>query len=102
MKTTVKDVMTTRVIWVRKDATFREMAAALREHRVSAFPVLGDEDKVIGVVSEADMLAKEALDPGVFSGLLHHRDAEKARGPSMTTLTSMSWPTSRWTKARFP
>ena len=32
MNTTVKDVMTTRVIWVKKDATFREMAAALHEH----------------------------------------------------------------------
>ena len=82
MKTTVKDVMTTRVIWVRKGATFREMAVALREHRVSAFPVLGDEDKVIGIVSEADMLTKEALDgePGVFSSILHRRDNEKARG----------------------
>lgn len=80
MKTAVKDVMTTRVIWVRKDASFRDLAAALRRHRVSAFPVLGDGDKVIGVVSEADMLTKEAVDPGVFSGLLHHRDAEKARG----------------------
>ncbi len=82
MKTAVKDVMTTRVIWVRKDAPFRELAAALRRHRVSAFPVLGDDDKVIGVVSEADLLAKEALDgePGVFAGILHHRDAEKARG----------------------
>ena len=80
MKTAVKDVMTTRVIWVRKDAPFRELAAALRRHRVSAFPVLGDDDKVIGIVSEADMLAKEAVDPGVIAGILHHRDAEKARG----------------------
>ena len=82
MKTAVKDVMTTRVIWVRKEASFRELAVALRTHRVSAFPVLGDGDKVIGIVSEADMLAKEALDgePGVFAGILHRRDAEKARG----------------------
>jgi CBS-domain-containing membrane protein len=82
MKTTVKEVMTTRVIWVKKDATFREMAAALREHRVSAFPVIDDDGKVIGVVSEADMLTKEALDgePGVIAGLLHHRDQVKARG----------------------
>jgi CBS-domain-containing membrane protein len=82
MQTAVKDVMTIRVIWVRKEAPFREMAAALRTHRVSAFPVLGEGDKVIGIVSEADMLTKEALDgePGMFSGLLHHRDAEKARG----------------------
>src|SRR2546429_3509144 len=82
MNTTVKDVMTTRVIWVKKDATFREMAAALREHRVSAFPVVDDDRKVIGVVSEADMLNKEALvdEPGMISGILHHRDQVKARG----------------------
>jgi len=66
---TVKDVMTTRVIWVQKNATFREMAVALHEYRVSAFPVVDDDRKVIGVVSEADMLNKEALDdePGVIS-----------------------------------
>ena len=82
MKTAVKDVMTTRVIWVKKDATFREMAVALREYRVSAFPVVDDDRKVIGVVSEADMLTKEALDdePGVISGILHRRDQAKARG----------------------
>jgi CBS domain-containing protein len=82
MSTTVKDVMTTRVIWVRKDATFREMAAALREYRVSAFPVVDDDRKVIGLVSEADMLTKEALidEPGVISGILHRRDQAKARG----------------------
>ena len=74
--------MTTRVIWVKKDATFREMAVALHEHRVSAFPVVDDDRKVIGVVSEADMLTKEALDdePGVISGILHRRDQAKARG----------------------
>ena len=78
----VKDVMTTRVIWVSKGATFQEMAAALREYRVSAFPVVDDDRKVIGVVSEADMLNKEALvdESGVFGGILHRRDQAKARG----------------------
>jgi CBS-domain-containing membrane protein len=80
--TTVQEIMTTRVIWVKKDATFREMAVALREHRVSAFPVVDDDHKVIGVVSEADMLTKEALDdePGVLVGILHRKDQAKARG----------------------
>ena len=81
MKTAVKDVMTTRVIWVKQSATFREMVVALRENRVSAFPVIDDDGKVVGVVSEADMLTKEAMaDPGVLDGLLHHRDQNKARG----------------------
>jgi CBS domain-containing protein len=82
MKTEVKDVMTTRVIWVKKDATFREIAVALREHRVSAFPVVDEDGTVVGLVSEADLLTKEALDgeSGVFSSLLHRRDRAKARG----------------------
>ena len=80
--TTVQEIMTTRVIWVKRDATFREMAVALRQHRVSAFPVVDDDHKVIGVVSEADMLAKEALgdEPGVLAGILHRKDQAKARG----------------------
>jgi CBS domain-containing protein len=86
MKSTVREVMTTRVIWVRKDASFREMAVALREHRVSAFPVLDRAGKVIGVVSEADLLTKEALDsepegmPGMIAGILRRKEQEKARG----------------------
>ena len=86
MEPIVKDVMTTRVVSVTKAASFRTMAALLREHRVSAFPVLDDDGKVIGVVSEADMLAKEALKsepggmPGMITGILRRKEHEKARG----------------------
>jgi CBS-domain-containing membrane protein len=81
MSPMVKDVMTTQVMAVRRDATFKEMAATLRRFRVSAFPVIDEHQKVIGVVSEADMLAKEVLaEPGVIGGLLHHRDVQKAGG----------------------
>jgi CBS-domain-containing membrane protein len=78
---TVKDVMTTQVVAVRIGATFKEMAAALRRYRVSAFPVIDEQDKVIGIVSEADLLAKEALtNPGVLAELLHRKDVRKAEG----------------------
>src|SRR5215471_831805 len=86
MDPTVKDVMTSRVVSVTRGASFRAMAAALRKYRVSAFPVLDDDGKVIGVVSEADMLVKEALDsephgmPGMIAGLLRRKEHEKARG----------------------
>jgi CBS domain-containing protein len=86
MNTAVRDVMTTRVVSVRQDASFREMARGLRENRVSAFPVLDDDGKVIGLVSEADLLTKQALDggydgmPGMISGLLRRKEQGKARG----------------------
>ena len=61
MSATVKDVMTTRVAAVKKDAAYKDIATLLTQYRVSAFPVLDDNGKVIGVVSEADLLCKEAL-----------------------------------------
>ena len=87
MNATVKDVMTAEVVAVRRDTTFKELAAALRQHRVSAFPVVDDHQKVIGVVSEADMLAKEAMaEPGVVAELLHHSDVRKAEGVTVGSL----------------
>jgi len=86
MKVTVKDVMTDQVVAVRREASFKEMAARLREFRVSAFPVIDENRRVIGVVSEADLLAKEALAgdhagiPAAVTGILHHKDHQKAEG----------------------
>ena len=70
MGSTVRDVMSTHVIAVRPTAGYKEMAAMLREQRVSAFPVIDDDYKVIGVVSESDLLVKEALG-GTVPGALH-------------------------------
>jgi CBS domain-containing protein len=83
MITTVRDIMTARVIAVREDATFREMAAMLRSSRVSAFPVIDRAGRVAGVVSEADLLAKAAghdESQGFLDSVLHHREHEKAAG----------------------
>ena len=81
MNSTVKDVMTTEVVAVRRETTFKELAALLREYRVSALPVVDDAGRVLGVVSEADLLAKEALaDPGPVAELVHRKDLRKAGG----------------------
>ena len=74
MNHAVKDVMTTRVVSVKRSTSFKEMAIALRENRVSAFPVIDDDGKVIGVVSEADMLARKVLS----TGMLHRGEQDKA------------------------
>jgi CBS-domain-containing membrane protein len=67
----VKDVMTTQVVAVHAHASFPTMAATLRAYRISAFPVLDEARKMIGVVCEADLLAKEALEsePGGLGAL---------------------------------
>ena len=86
MNAVVRDVMSAHPISVRKTASFKEIAARLREYRVSAFPVLDYDGTVIGVVSEADMLAKEALDTGhhglrgLIARMMHRAAFRKAAG----------------------
>jgi predicted transcriptional regulator len=80
--TRVGDVMTRNVVAVRKDAQFKDIVQVMRARRFSAFPVLDDDNMVIGVVSEDDLLVREGFRvPG--SGprfLLRHADRAKADG----------------------
>ena len=55
----VKGVMTTNVITVKEDQTKQQVARLLAEHHISGVPVLGEDDAVIGVVTEYDIIAKE-------------------------------------------
>jgi CBS domain-containing protein len=91
--TTVKNVMTTSVVAVREDANFKEMITVLRSRRVSAFPVLDRADKVIGVVSEADLLLKEAA-PDFPKGLvrLSWRLTERSKAAGVTAADVMTRP----------
>jgi CBS domain-containing protein len=59
MHSLVKDLMTTQVVTVRPATPFKDIVARLAEHRVSAMPVVDDAGRVLGVVSEADLLLKE-------------------------------------------
>lgn len=56
----VGDVMTREVVTVPPGASLKEAARLLVEHRISGLPVVDNQDHVLGVVSEADVLPKEA------------------------------------------
>ena len=97
MKSTVENIMTTQVVAVRGSTPFKEMAARLRQERVSAFPVVDDNGTVVGVVSETDLLPKETLDAGWAAGIpemtsrvLSQRDQQKAE--SVTAADLMTRP----------
>lgn len=79
-QTTVADVMTRKVVAARQDAEFKEIVEVLRNAHVSALPVLDAEDHVIGVVSEGDLLVKEAAAAGQHASRRrrHPAGAEKA------------------------
>ncbi|MGW8379406.1 CBS domain-containing protein [Streptomyces sp. ODS28] len=55
----VEDVMTRAVVAVGRHAPFKEIARTLEQWKVSAVPVLEGDGRVVGVVSEADLLRTE-------------------------------------------
>ncbi|MEV5953115.1 CBS domain-containing protein [Streptomyces sp. NPDC051987] len=59
----VGSVMTTDVVHAGYSTPFKEVARLLAEHRISGLPVVDEDDKVIGVVSETDLMARQATAP---------------------------------------
>ncbi|MFE9451590.1 CBS domain-containing protein [Streptomyces sp. NPDC006739] len=58
---TVSDVMTETVAAVGRRAPFKEIVQLMQDWGISALPVIEGEGRVVGVVSEADLLPKEEL-----------------------------------------
>jgi CBS domain-containing protein len=55
---TVAEVMTTDVVTVREQTGYKEIVETMAVLGISAVPVVDDDGRVIGVVSEADLLLK--------------------------------------------
>jgi CBS domain-containing protein len=80
-----REVMSSPVVTVPPDAPLKDVAATLVEHGINAVPVVDDGDRLVGIVSEADLLTLEAT-PGV-----RHRPGSAARqGPPHTAREVMS------------
>ena len=56
-----KDVMTSWVATIGPQATVREAAKLMAERRISAVPVVDDKDRLVGIVSEGDLLRRLEL-----------------------------------------
>ena len=55
------DLMTTNVITIAEDATIQEAAALMLNHRISALPVVDRSGKLVGIVSEGDLVRRAAI-----------------------------------------
>jgi CBS domain-containing protein len=89
----VEDVMTVDVVTVEVTTPYREIVDILTKHQISAAPVVDRDRRVVGVVSEADLLHKIEFvgaehERRVFAGR-HRREAQtKAHGTLARDLMS--------------
>lgn len=54
-----KEIMSSNVITVTRETTVSEVAKLLVEHKVSGLPVVDEESRVIGMVSEGDLIHQD-------------------------------------------
>jgi len=69
----VQDVMTTKVITVQKYESIVHVAHILSERNISGLPVVDKENKVIGIITQADILSILGVSrEHTFKDLLKH------------------------------
>jgi len=55
-----KDIMTEEVITVKPETTIEELARLLMKQQISGAPVVDDKGKIVGIVTENDLISKNS------------------------------------------
>lgn len=67
MTALVRDYMTPTPFTIRADAPISEAVRLMEEKQVRGLPVVDDQGKLVGLVSEADLIVREApLEPPLY------------------------------------
>jgi CBS-domain-containing membrane protein len=95
MRRRVRDVMTRDVVTVDEHTPCKEITQLLADCRISAVPVLDSDGRVVGVVSEADLLLKEEYPEGPPTSWLlegRRRRELRAKAAGVTAVELMTAP----------
>jgi CBS domain-containing protein len=86
---TVGEVMTATVVTVPESATYHEVVDLMLGHGISAVPVVDSEGRVVGIVSEADLLYKvEFADREPVRHLIERRRTRDGRAKAAGTVAA--------------
>lgn len=107
MAATVADVMSREPIAIRPDAPLKDAIKLLAEHRISGLPVVDEAGKLVGVISDTDLMWQEAgmdvppfitiLDSVIYlkNPLQFERELHKAIGQTVSDVMSAPVTTTR-------
>ena len=75
-----KEVMETEVVTVREDTPVKEIAKLMLAREISGLPVVDEQGKVLGVVSELDLMRKQIKpnEPSIWT-MLWGMDADREK-----------------------
>jgi CBS domain-containing protein len=82
------EVMSSPVVTVQPDTQLKDVASTLIEHGINAAPVIDASDRLVGIVSEADLLSLEPRPgPGSVASRASRRIVREVMSRSVYTLT---------------
>lgn len=84
----VGSVMTTEVVAVAEPTPFKEVATLLARHRISGVPVVDDDEKVVGVISETDLMLRQVEQDAESPRRLRLLPAARRRAAKASALTA--------------
>jgi CBS domain-containing protein len=89
---TIRDAMTRNVITVEPTTPIKDVAQLLIDRRISGVPVVDANGALVGVISEADLLIKEAGELGLarrrFGWLLGEDEETRSRRAKIAAATA--------------
>lgn len=91
MHHTVEAVMSSPVVTVTPDTSFKDCVRVLRRKRVSGLPVVDGAGRLVGIVSESDLLNKvEKRDADSYVLESKHHRLDRARASALDVRSAMS------------
>jgi CBS domain-containing protein len=90
----VEDLMTRDVRTIGPDASLKDVAALLAEHRIGGMPVVDASLKPLGVITKADILVKELAEAPAKHGVFGRKkdDGAEAKVAARTAGEAMTAP----------
>ncbi len=83
----VEQIMTTDVAFVRPDTPLKDVARMLADRSISGLPVVDDERRLVGIVSERDLLPRGPAEPA-RPGMLARLRGKPAGDPPVTRVAA--------------
>ncbi len=88
---TVADVMTSPAVTVGPHTTFKDAVRLMRSKRISGLPVVDGNGRVIGIVSETDLLNKvEKREPDTYLLESRRHRLDRARASALDVASAMT------------
>jgi CBS domain-containing protein len=84
-----RDIMTSKVCTIRPEASAQEAAQLLSQKRISGLPVVDPDGKIIGIVTEADIISKVHQEGLLVADIMSHEVIAVDEETSVSEIASL-------------